>query len=175
MMFAPQWHLAAATGQDGAVQAGHPLPTPRFIDQGDGTVEDKLTDLIWLQNADCFGPQTWQNALNAANSLVDGQCGLSDGSVAGDWRLPNIRVLQSMIHFAFFDPPLSNAAGTGQCTATDCAFVNVPSFGQLTLYWSSTTIADNPELAWNAHLGIGATVAGVKGLTSLVWPVRGGQ
>src|SRR5687767_11471147 len=32
---------------DGALQKGVDLPTPRFIDKGDGTIKDKLTGLIW--------------------------------------------------------------------------------------------------------------------------------
>ena len=35
----------------------------RAIPEGDGTVLDNLTGLIWLKNADCFGVQTWTNAL----------------------------------------------------------------------------------------------------------------
>ena len=72
-----------------------PFPTPRFSDKGDGTVKDNLTNLIWLKNANCFGGQTWANALTAANNLHDtgtpstmDDCGLSDGSLAGDWRSP---------------------------------------------------------------------------------------
>jgi hypothetical protein len=48
-----------------------PALTPRFRDRGDGTVKDNLTNLIWLKDANCFGPQTWDNALDAANTLAD--------------------------------------------------------------------------------------------------------
>jgi hypothetical protein len=34
------------TGQDGEVQAGVSCPTPRFPDQGNGTVKDNLTTLL---------------------------------------------------------------------------------------------------------------------------------
>ena len=46
--------------------------------------------------------------------LKSGQCGLTDGSVAGNWRLPNVKELQSLIDFAYSKPALSNAVGTGQ-------------------------------------------------------------
>ena len=52
--------------------------------------------LIWLKNANCFGGQTWANVLTAANSLASPSCGLSDDSVAGAWRLPNVKELQSL-------------------------------------------------------------------------------
>jgi Protein of unknown function (DUF1566) len=158
-----------AEGDDGDIQAGVPFPTPRFSDRGNGTVKDNLTNLIWLKNANCFSGQTWANALAAANALASGSCGLTDGSVAGDWRLPNVKELQSLIDFGFFNPALSNAAGTGQWTEGD-AFSGVRSAA----YWSSTTLAGSPGDAWDVLLGFGSTLAVGKDATFLVWPVRGG-
>jgi len=82
-----------STGQDGDKLAGVASPTPRFVDNGNGTVTDKLTGLIWLKNANCFGEVNWQTALNNANSLANGHCGLTDNSTAGQWRLPNLAEL----------------------------------------------------------------------------------
>src|SRR5712691_11453672 len=87
------------TGEDGDYQAGVDWPTPRFTDRGNGTVRDNLTGLIWLKDILCAaraGSPTWLDALTFANTLASGTCGLRDGSVAGDWRLPNIRELQSL-------------------------------------------------------------------------------
>jgi len=42
----------------------------RFTDNGDGTVTDNLTALIWLKNADCFGTRVWADALSDCNNLV---------------------------------------------------------------------------------------------------------
>jgi Protein of unknown function (DUF1566) len=172
------------TGQDGDIQAGVPFPTPRFTDQRDGTVKDNLTNLIWLKDASCdaLGPNgngtaTWQQAPDAANNLYDTRtpsttddCGLSDHSVAGDWRLPNVKELLSLIDFGFFAPALSNAAGTGIWTEGD-AFLGVQSRD----YWSSTTLADTPVYAWDVVLSVGSIVAVGKGGIFLVWPVRGGE
>lgn len=160
-----------AAGDDGDIQAGVKWPTPRFKDKGNGTVKDKLTGLIWLKNANCFGGRTWAQALTDANTLASGSCGLSDGSVAGDWRLPNVKELQSLIDFAFFAPALSNAAGTGQWTEGD-AFSGVV-FG--TSYWSSTTYAADASLSWRVSLNLGELATGPKGISYVVWPVRGGQ
>jgi hypothetical protein len=62
------------TGHDGDVQAGVAWPFPRFTDNGNGTVTDHLTGLIWLKNADCFGQRTWSQALSDCNNLASGSC-----------------------------------------------------------------------------------------------------
>lgn len=72
------------TGQDGDIRAGVAWPSPRFTDNGNGTITDHLTGLTWLKNVNCFGDQEWATALNLANNLHSGQCGLTDGSAAGD-------------------------------------------------------------------------------------------
>jgi len=151
----------AGTGQDGSIQAGVPSPTPRFSDAKDGTVKDNQTNLIWLKNADCFGPQLWADALKAANTLASGACGLTDGSVAGNWRLPNVREVESLIDFGTFNPALPRGH----------PFSGV----QPAVYWSSTTIADDPGLAWGVSLVVGSPRPVGKADTSRVWPVRGGD
>ena len=55
--------ISYASGDDGDVQAGVAWPDPRFTDNGDGTITDNLTGLMWLKDANCFGSQTWTNAL----------------------------------------------------------------------------------------------------------------
>jgi Protein of unknown function (DUF1566) len=157
-----------ATGDDGDLQAGVTWPVPRFTDRGNGTVRDNLTGLIWLKQANCFGPQLWLNALQAVNTVASPNCGLSDGSVAGDWRLPNIKELQSLIHFGSFSPALSNAAGTGPWTEGD-AFSGVEHHG----YWSSTSTGAGS--AWLVALGSGSAIAVAIDGTYLVWPVQGGD
>jgi hypothetical protein len=161
------------TGQDGDLQAGVPFPSPRFTDNGNGTVRDNLTGLIWLKNANCFPGSgnglTWEGALQAANTLASGSCGLSDGSVPGDWRLPNRNELQSLLNFGFLYPALSNAAGTAQWTEGN-AFSGVQSSS----YWSSTTIPDRANRAWLIYLADGQIIIVEKILiTGHVWPVRG--
>jgi hypothetical protein len=79
------------TRDDGALQKGVAWPAPRFTDNNNGTVTDNLTGLIWTKNANAFGTKTWNEALNHANNLESGDAGLTDGSQAGDWRLPNRR------------------------------------------------------------------------------------
>src|SRR5215831_9628931 len=42
-----------AARDDGALQKGVALPTPRFTNNNNGTITDNLTGLIWLKNANC--------------------------------------------------------------------------------------------------------------------------
>jgi len=68
----------------------------RFIDNGDGTVSDTLTNLIWLKNANCFGDLNWATAMSSSAELSNGECGLSDGSTEGDWHLATKEELQKI-------------------------------------------------------------------------------
>ena len=156
-----------AMGDDGDLQKGVELPVPRFKDNKDGTITDNLTGLIWLKDANCFGTRTWHDALPDCNGLADGQCGLTDGSKAGDWRLPNKRELFSLIHDGYSHPALSNTAGTRHWTEGD-PFNNV-----LWGYWSSTTHAWDSNFAWAVYIDDGDVYDMPKIVTSYVWPVRG--
>jgi hypothetical protein len=169
----------AGTGQDGALQKGVKLPTPRFKDNKNGTTTDKLTGLIWLKTANCPNTQRdWQTALsdvaslNTSGKMNGNDCGDTSGrrgSHRTDWRLPNIRELFSLIDFAFVGPAISNAMGDGHCTPVDCEFSNLGSY-----YWSSTTNAFIPVTAWTLDIGWGNVGSGHKDDPAYVIAVRGG-
>ncbi len=162
--------LSYVVGDDGHLKSGLSWPNPRFTDNGDGTVTDNLTGLIWLKNAACFGTKTWAEALQAANGLADGSCGLSDGSAAGDWHLPNVKEMQSLLSYGYTGPAIPNTAGTGQWTAGD-PFTNVQSWK----YWTSNTNSTGASQAFQVDLTYGATVYNDKSYYSQhLWPVRGG-
>ena len=164
--------------QDGDLQLGVNWPNPRFTKNGDGTVTDNLTGLIWLENADCAAAtMDWEAALVFANTLFDGSgthnggdCGLSDASGVGAWRLPNVRELHSLVHYGVSDPCIPNTAGTGQLVAGD-PFSGV----QQEYYWSSTTHSGGLSNAWGVLMGGGDVLDDGKTTLRRVWPVRGGQ
>ena len=162
------------TGQDGEHQRGVEWPNPRFADNGDGTVKDNLTGLIWLRDANCSlfnAPRTWENALNIiVPQLEDGYCGLTDGSDTGDWRLPNYKELFSLVNAAYWNPPVSNTEGTGHWSEGD-PFINI----QWNYYWSSTSYASMPNGAWYVIFAYGNLGAANKFEEYFVWPVRGGH
>lgn len=152
-----------AAGDDGEIQAGVPYPDPRFTDNGDRTITDHLTGLIWLKDADCDGLKIWTNALVFANNLANNQCGLTDGSQVGDWRLPNARELESLVDYGNTQPALP----TGHLFLN--ASGSFPSW-----YWTSTTLDIFSQHAWFVGFFVGGVSARDKMDELLVLPVRGG-
>jgi Protein of unknown function (DUF1566) len=156
-----------AAGDDGALQKGAAWPVTRFTDNADGTVTDALTGLIWLRDAGCLAPSAWGTALTEANQLASGTCGLSDGSKAGQWRLPNLDELESMVDASASNPVLSAAN----------PFKNVAQ----AIYWSSTSYfggqAGSPQ-AWAIRMSDGQYINdGANNLktssVNQVWAVKG--
>lgn len=159
------------TGQDGEYRKGISI-TPRFTDNGDGTVTDNLTRLIWLKNCDCTyffsgdfkggNARTWTEALTAVNALSDKHCSLHDGSEAGDWRLPNIKELLSLVDYRNDRPTLP----------TGHPFTGIHDNS----FWSSTTSMYNKTLAWRVSFEFGDVFQyTVKSAEYSVTAVRGGQ
>ena len=147
---------------DGYYEKGVEWPDPRFTDNGDGTVTDNLTGLIWMKNANCnSGPGLWAAAVTFCNTRNSGECGLTDGSIEGDWRLPNRNELLSLIDNSNHLPSLPDGH----------PFTNAQ---QQSYYWTSTSVSFAPTTsAWIVALDYGASFSRQK-LTSYngIWPVR---
>jgi hypothetical protein len=125
-------------------------------------VIDSLTGLIWTLASDCGIGKTWSQSLAYCNALADGTCGLSDGSIAGDWRLPHVKELLSLVDYGNAIPALPSGH----------PFANVGS----TSYWTSTTYVNNTQYAWYVPFGYGgAKYPNSKADTNRVWCVQGGQ
>jgi len=142
------------TGDDGDLQLGVAWPNPRFTDNGDGTVTDNLTGLMWLEDAGCLGSGTWLAALTQVGTLNGGTIACPPDYTAAtydDWRLPNLRELMSLVHIKFDFPALGDTTGTAQWTSGD-PFVNVYS----ERYWSSVAALPKTPTSYR------------------IWPVRGG-
>ena len=152
------------SGDDGDLEKGVAWPSPRFTDNSNDTVTDNLTGLMWLKNADAgndcagsdVGTETWANALLSAAA-----CNTASFAGHTDWRLPNLREMQSLIDYGRASPALPS----------DLPFTSVQSY----YYWTSTTYAGNASLAWYVFLVTGFVDSDGKSSTYFVWPVRGGE
>ncbi len=95
---------SVATAQQVCDTRDYPLSTPsaRFEDNGDGTVTDKESKLMWLRcsigqqwsGADCTGQWTrhdWASAQAAAAAL-----NRSGKQFYNDWRLPSLREMATI-------------------------------------------------------------------------------
>ena len=148
--------LCSGTGQDGNLQMGVAWLSPRFTDNGNGTICDKLTGLMWYQNGYRAGAdRKWAQALSDCN-------GLSLGGHS-NWRLLNVNELESLINIGEVDP---------------IAWLNQQGFSnvQADYYWSSTTSAPNIASAWSVDMPYGYVDYGSKtDNDGYVLAVRSGQ
>lgn len=177
-----------AAGDDGGLQMDVKPASPRFKDNRDGTVTDNLTGVVWLKNANCtFGgtqnPRTWPDALAAANELKSGDCGLTDGSKAGDWRLPYVGELERLVNTRYNEvkcTATSNCTSNAEWLNNNSNSTQTPqgifSNVQARHYWSSTTYAGYMTFAWSVDMHNGyVELNGKKNYSLYVWPVRAGM
>jgi hypothetical protein len=166
----------AGTGQDGDFQAGAPLA---YTDNGDGTITDPSTGLMWekksLEGAVTTNPHHRDRMYTWADAFAEYVAGLNAGDgFAGytDWRLPNIKELQSIANYEHANPSVSSAFNTGcvaSCTVLTCSCTASSAF-----YWSSSTSPGVPANALGVHFSPFNVVHFEKGNPAFVRAVRGG-
>ena len=174
-------------GSDGDVRAGAPFA---FADNGDGTITDTNTGLMWEKKDDSGGVHDKDNlytwGLAAAPYTMDGTM-VSEflatlnypPCFAGycDWRLPNVKELLSLVDYEVPLPgPTVDAAFHDAETCTGCTNVSeVPcSCTASNRYWSSATYRFDPANAWTVTFSYGNVIYIYKSGLSAVRAVRGG-
>ena len=155
----------ASTGQDGELQTGAAWPTPRFANNNDETITDRLTGLIWTKEAKIPGPSACRPGTDKAwlEALDYIKC-LNTVKYLGksDWRLPNRNELAS----------LENYGQTNNANwLNEQEFSNVQAYS----YYSSSTYADVPRNAWSLGMHDGSVTSNPKKRAINVWPVRSGN
>jgi hypothetical protein len=189
---------AYGPGSDGDVQAGATLS---YTDNGDGTITDHNTGLVWEKKDDSGGihdkdnSYTWgmifppytMNGTMVTEFLATlntppcfaGHC---------DWRIPNVRELQSIADYeteeSVAGPTVNvvfhNAAGCPGCAdvraaSCSCTASSNSITSSTAFYWSSTTFRFTPGYAWGVFFDVGFVFdRGVKSTTAHVRAVRGG-
>ena len=199
---------ATATPTPTAMVTETPTPTPvctpsssgTYTDNCDGTVSDSATGLQWEKKTTAVGSGVnFADPHDVDNTYTWNVSGIPyppDGTAftdflvklntnpcfAGhcDWRIPNIRELQSLVDYAVPAPgPVVNAIFHNAAACAGCTDVTVGSCSCTASanYWSSTTVAANTVLAWSVFFYSGSVVDyGFVGKDSnaAVRAVRGG-
>ena len=103
----------------------------QYQDNGDGTITDLATGLMWCQ-ADDGRTYTWEEGLEYADSSMN--------SGYSDWRLPNAKELQSIVDY-------QRSPGSTGSAAIDPVFfctsiLNEAGQSDFPYYWTSTTHAN---------------------------------
>ena len=158
----------AGTGQDGEKQAGETLA---YQDNGDGTVTDLNTGLQWQKRSDDGSISDRDTTFSFANAAAH-ITALNAANFAGrnDWRLPNIRELQSLVNYGAANPAIMSSAFHtncfGGCTVLNCsctAFLH---------HWSSTTATNTPASAFTVNFSDGTVGVFTKSGVGNVFAVR---
>jgi hypothetical protein len=158
---------------DGEIQAGATLA---YIDNGDGTVTDVNTGLMWEKLSDDGSIHDKDTTYVWDNAFAVKVATLNSGTFAGynDWRVPNRRELESIVNLENVSPSVSAAFNTAcapACTVLTCSCTVVSG-----PYWSSSTVASGPHFAWRVSFSAGFGDAGNKsGFLSFVRAVRAGS
>jgi hypothetical protein len=134
-----------------AVRGGQAGSLDHLVINGDGTVTDTDTGLMWDQDTP-DNAMTWESALSTfENSTWAGYT---------DWRLPTIQELRSLVDYSRFNPVINITYFPD--TAASC-------------YWSSTTYANGTDVAWGMYFDYGGDYLNFKDGLYYVRAVRGGQ
>lgn len=156
------------SGQDGETRAGQPVS---FTDNGDGTITDNVTGLMWEKLSrngsvhEVSESYDWNSAFEKIGAL-------NDDSFAGytDWRLPNQRELFSLLTFGGAAEQTISAVFRTDCQA-GCA-VTTCSCTSAARYWSATTDPFASSSAEGVDFGDAATFSATKGSDRHVRAVR---
>jgi len=143
-------------------------PASRYKANGNGTVTDLRTGLMWTRcalgqtwdskNSTCSGAptaDTWQGALKAVQAVDQG------GGYAGytDWRLPNLRELMSIARYHCYDPAINETIFPATSSGP---------------YWSSTPMEASFGVGWTVDFSTGQAVYNGYGNKYPIRMVRAG-
>ncbi len=106
-----------------------------FVDNGDGTITDNTTGLMWMQD-DYTEAVNWEDALEYAEG--------KEFAGYSDWRLPDVKELQSIVDYTRSPATTSSAAINPLFNCTQ--ITNEAGDADYAYYWSSTTHANYSDM-----------------------------
>ncbi len=130
-----------------------------FVDNGNSTITDNATGLTWVQNdsGSSTGSETggmnWEAALNYCESL--------DTAGISDWRLPNVKELQSIVDYSR-SPDTTNSAAIDPIFNTS-GITNEAGQSDYPAFWSSTTHANLVSGGNAAYINFGRSMGNMNG------------
>ncbi len=127
--------LAAQTCND-AITAS--TPDSRFSINIDGSVLDKHTNLVWKR---CLEGMSGKQCEQGTATEFTWQTALQHAAKQGDWRLPNIKELASIVELKCYNPAINLTV-----------FPDTPSDS---IVWSGSPVSYNANSAWVVHFGYG--------------------
>jgi hypothetical protein len=160
----------AGTGLDGELLKGL---ANSFTDNGDGTITDNLSGLMWEKLSDDGGIHDKDATYGWTAAVTTKIATLNSTVFAGhnDWRLPNRNELLTIANIGTVNPATFsafNAACAPTCTVSTC------SCTQSDGYWSSSTYQNVPVSAWLVNFTVGQTNGSFKSVSLYVRGVRAG-
>jgi len=171
-----------------ATSSRTPTPTPRFIDNGNGTITDTTTNLVWEKKSDDGGPHDYND--NPASMYTWSASGstqpngtvfafvqaLNNTNFGGrrDWRLPTLEELQTIVSTGGIMPgrpvvpPAFDDDCLPGCSVTQCSCTRALN------YWTRTVDVTNNQRAWYVLFNNGQSGTALKTLAFPARAVSGG-
>lgn len=190
---APSLPTATATQTGPPTRTATPsrtaTPTPRFRDNGNGTITDTMTGLIWEKKSDDGGlhdyddmPESQYTWSRSGSTQRDGTVfafvqTLNSSNFGGrrDWRLPTLEELQTIVSTGGITPgrpvvpPAFDNNCIPGCTVTQCSCTRALN------YWTNTVNPADNRQAWYVLFNTGQSGTALKTLAFFARAVSGGN
>jgi hypothetical protein len=162
-----------------------PTPTPRWADNGNGTITDTTTGLVWEKQSDDGSVHDKDNRFGwsvtgstaptgAAFAVLINTLNATGFGGYRDWRLPTVDELATIVARGAITPgapvvpPKFNSGCRPSCTVLQCSCTTPLN------YWTSTPNASYDQQAWYVLFNSGDTGVAFKTLEFYARGVRGG-
>jgi hypothetical protein len=134
------------------------------VDNGDGSVTDTKTGLMWEKLSDDGSIHDYDNVYTWNEAFSVHVAGVNQEQFAGhgDWRVPTANELQTLADYARSEPAIDSvfdsACGSG-CTVLTCACTQAHDAQRDAHYWTASPLVSTPYRAWKVSFRDGSLFA----------------